>query len=200
MADDLLIEITTEELVSVELESIDTISTSVEDVVTASETIVDVISTEPAIINITSVAAQGPAGPIGPQGNTGPIGPQGPAGPEGISGIQSINIFSENILSGNKVVAYTANGLVYADNTNLTHTNSVLGFTRTASNANSNTSIQTFGFLNGFYGLLTGLPVYLSTNGDITQIVPNIGFVHNLGIALSSTELNINITMPIVKE
>jgi hypothetical protein len=200
MAEDLLVEITTEEIVSVQLETTDTVAVSVEDTVTASETIVDVISTESSVVNITSVAAQGPAGPIGPQGNTGPIGPQGPIGPEGISGIQSIVIFTNIPLSGNKVIAYTANGVAYADNTNLTHIGSVLGFTRTSCSANSNTSIQTFGFLNGFYGLNSGLPVYLSTNGDLTQTVPTTGFVNNLGIAISSTELNINITMPIVKE
>ena len=223
-----LIEITSEELLSVETSSIDAVvvdnnsvetidviigetilvsdetvdivSTVEESIITATENSIDVISASEDIVNIISVAEQGPAGPTGPQGNTGPIGPQGPAGPEGISGIQSVNVFVESTLSGNKVVAFTSNGVVYADNTNLSHIGNILGFTRTSSESNSNTSIQTFGFLNGFYGLIPGLPIYLSSNGSITQTVPVTGFINNLGIALSSTELNINITMPIVKE
>lgn len=189
-----------DETILISDETVDVITSTEESVITATENNIDVISASEDVINIISVAAQGPAGPIGPQGNTGPIGPQGPIGPEGISGIQSIVIFTNIPLSGNKVIAYTSNGVAYADNTNLTHIGSVLGFTRTSCSANSNTSIQTFGFLNGFYGLNSGLPVYLSTNGDLTQTVPTTGFVNNLGIAISSTELNINITMPIVKE
>lgn len=92
MADDLIVEITTQELVSVELETLDTISVSVEDTITSSETIVDVIATETPVVSITSVAAQGPAGPIG---NTGPQGERGLQGEPGIS--EDEKVYSKRI-------------------------------------------------------------------------------------------------------
>jgi len=110
MSDDLIVEITTEELVSVELETIDTVSVSVEDTVTVSETIVDVVSTQSSIVNITSVAAQGPAGPPGPTGNTGPIGPVGPQGERGLPGEPGI---SEDEKVYSKRVDFVSDSLLY---------------------------------------------------------------------------------------
>lgn len=198
MSEDLLVEITTEEIISVSLETADTVAVSVEDTVTASETVVDVISTESSVVTIQTVAAQGPAGPIGPIGNTGPIGPQGPSGPQGISGIQTVNLFSSIPLSGNKVVKITPTGLYYANNLINLDSTEVIGVTQGASIANTVVAIQTFGELDGFDSLTTGQIVYLSTEGSVSHTVPTTGFILKIGTAISSTKINISIGLPII--
>lgn len=131
------------------------------------------------------------------QSNIIEIGKQGPPGPRGLKGASGASIVSliagEN-LGGNRVVI---NQSTYADNTNLDHIGKVIGITTGAANAGDYVSVQTGNELEGFFGLSLG-PVYLSTNGTITQTPPTVGFIQQLGTATSSTSMIINISTPIL--
>jgi hypothetical protein len=113
------------------------------------------------------------------------------------------NIITNNVitvtpisnLGGNRVVM--ANN-EYADNTILSTVGKAIGFTKNAVNSGSPVEIINNNFLDGFSGLTINENIYLSINGTITQTVPTTGYIQNLGIAISSTSILINIQQPLV--
>ena len=101
-------------------------------------------------------------------------------------------------LSGHTVIVSLLTGIEPADNTNATHLGKIIGITEGAATSGMSIGIVTSGgTLNGFTGLVTGSIYYLSTLGTITNSVLTTGFIQQIGIALSATELSINITTPI---
>lgn len=50
-------------------------------------------------------------------------------------------------------------------------------------------NVLILGIVDGFSALAISGRVYLSTTGTITQTIPTTGFVHNLGFAVSETEV-----------
>ena len=100
-------------------------------------------------------------------------------------------------LGSNRVAAMTANGIDYADPNASGET---LGFTKYAVTENNLATILFNGNLNGFSGLTIGTPIYLASNGTITQTAPNTGTVQCLGVAISSNTINIQIQPKILIE
>lgn len=95
---------------------------------------------------------------------------------------------------GSLIAVISINSKVFAaSNTNNTHSNKVIGIITQAVSINQSVNIQTAGELDGFFGLTIGEPVYLQYNGTITSTIPAIGFIQQLGIALTSTKILINI-------
>jgi hypothetical protein len=107
------------------------------------------------------------------------------------------SLTADTALGGHRVVVPTPTGCAYADNTNNSHLLKVIGVTIGAANLGATATIQLSGELGGLTGLTQGSPVWLSTNGNLTQTLPTSGFIQQIGIALSSTKININITPPI---
>lgn len=50
-------------------------------------------------------------------------------------------------------------------------------------------NVLILGIAGGFSSLTISGRIYLSTTGTITQTIPTTGFVHNLGFAVSETEI-----------
>ncbi len=127
------------------------------------------------------------------------IGPQGPQGIPGPAGGAAISIVAGEDLGGHRAVV-TDNGLAYyADNTNADHSNIVLGITLGAVNAGDPASVVTLGELPGLFGLTPNAPIYLSNNGILTQVVPTTGFIQQLGTAIVSDRMLVNI-QPIIQQ
>jgi len=59
--------------------------------------------------------------------------------------------------------------------------------------------IQTYGNRTGFTGLTPGNEVFLSNNGDITEIAPTSGVIQRVGVAVNSTTIEINIKALCIK-
>lgn len=150
------------------------------------------------ILSVISQGATGPQGIQGIQGEKGDKGDQGITGATGISGVPSINLVADQDLGVNRVVKSTISGCNYANNQVISDSKLVLGFTMSSILANNLVSIQTFGEMDGFGGLVSGSSVYLGENGLIVQSVPVSGFVLKLGTAISSTKVSINIQQPII--
>lgn len=110
------------------------------------------------------------------------------------SAATGLNIATPFSLGGNRAVAMTATGLNYADNTIESET---LGITKFSAGANSTANILFAGELNGFSGLITGESIYLGVSGIITQTPPTAGYLQVLGVAISSTKINIQLQPPI---
>lgn len=144
------------------------------------------------INSASSINASSPSQIIIAASTQGPQGIQGPIGPIGNS---TVAYTAPINLGGNRVVT---SSITYADNTNLLTAGKAIGITTSAATINTTVNIQIIGELNGFSGLVSDSPVYLSTLGTVTQTLPLSGYVQKIGMATSSTTLLINISEPIV--
>lgn len=121
--------------------------------------------------------------------------PVGLPGKDGASSTTLLTVISDKPLGSNRVITNTLN---YADNTNLSHIGNILGISLNAVNTGQELNLMFSGELDGFSSL-TLSPVYLSTNGTITQTPPTTGFILRIGTAISSTKILISLSTPILQ-
>jgi hypothetical protein len=74
------------------------------------------------------------------------------------------------------------------ENTNNTIVNQTIGVLIEKPSATS-CNVLVLGIAQGFSGLTVGDRIFLSTTGTITQTPPTNGYLHNLGVAVSSSEI-----------
>lgn len=87
---------------------------------------------------------------------------------------------------------------VYASNTSLSNA-VVVGITETAANAGNAVSVRTAGIMTDAYWAWTKGPVFLGTNGTLTQTAPTSGaIVVQIGRAITATKLQVDIE-PIIQ-
>jgi hypothetical protein len=84
----------------------------------------------------------------------------------------------------------------YADQFNIDSYGKVIGLSKGAVVTGGLLEIVTASELAGFTGLIPNTQVYLGLNGLITQTVPTSGFIQQLGVALTSTTILVNISLP----
>lgn len=128
----------------------------------------------------------------GERGSQGVQGIQGVKGDIGPTAGSAMNITATSALGGNRAITINNNDIVYASS-DTPNANGVIGFTSRAVVAGEIIDIITANDLGGFSGLTAGQPIYLSTNGTITQTIPSSGILQVLGSALSDTKINIKI-------
>lgn len=104
------------------------------------------------------------------------------------------SISSPTAIGGNRAVLSSG---YYADCTDTATIGRVIGITMTATTIGELMAVAYAGELNGFYGLTPNQPVYLSTNGTVTQTPPISGYIQKLGVAKNSGSILINIETPI---
>lgn len=121
-------------------------------------------------------------------------GLQGIKGNTGAS--SSVTIAAPINLGGNRVVM--ANGH-YADNTDFATVNKAIGLTQGAAITGADVVIVISTELDGFAGLTPNDPIYLSTNGTVTQTLPLTGYIQQVGVAISTTKILVNLMMPIAQ-
>lgn len=138
-------------------------------------------------------------GQQGPSGIPGPMGPPGPGGSDLGSNIVRPTV---GALGGHRVVFLDEQGRAgYASNDTLAHAQRVVGITTSANNVDAPTSIATFGDVNEpSWNWTLDQPIYLGTNGLLTQTPPAAPAVFSLviGFPVSSTTLFVNPASPIV--
>jgi len=113
-----------------------------------------------------------------------------------LSSLGVTTIISPGSLGGNRLVMGDGN---YADNTDLNTVAKVIGFTKTSAILGELVTIITSGELNGFTGLTVNMPVYVSTNGNYTQVIPISGYIQRVGIPINSTTILVNLSEPLIK-
>ena len=117
----------------------------------------------------------------------------------GASGV-TVTITAGETLSGHRMVIqnFTDGKLYYADNTNLDHMHSVLGLTTQAADLDASCKVKTYGSITEpTWSWTDNKPIFLSTNGQLTQTKPTTGFLLRIGIPRSATTLLIDIEEPI---
>lgn len=127
---------------------------------------------------------------------SGIIGPKGDVG-----GTSFIKVASENI-GGQRIVVLNADNQVeYASSENISHMNIVLGLTKTSVVQGSEVEVLNNDvFDEPSWRLTPGLPVFLTTNGLMSQNINDTGiFVLSIGTALSATKIYLKQSQPIRK-
>lgn len=104
-------------------------------------------------------------------------------------------------IGGNRVVVFDADGkLYYASQSNPNHASKIAGVTLQAGIADSVIVCQSSGQMDeAGWTWNVSKPVYLSDNGLMTQVIPNSGFIIEIGIPITATSILIRIRMPILQ-
>ena len=120
------------------------------------------------------------------------------AGDDARFGVMTTSATAGVDLGGQRVVVISSGNAVYADNTDSTHTNKVLGITTGAATNGQSVMIQSHGeMVEPSWTWTLNQPVFLSTNGLLTQTPPTTGFSQIVGFPTSATSLFINIREPL---
>jgi hypothetical protein len=125
---------------------------------------------------------------------------EGARGPRGLSDLFFLNRIANSNLGGHRAVISNEDGtLDYADSSNVGHLGKVLGIIVRATLQGERVDVIRGGLLE-FEGWSwdTDLPVYLATNGLLTQNPASSGFSQILGFAESPTGLFVNLREPIL--
>lgn len=126
-------------------------------------------------------------------------GPQGLQGPKGDKGDAAADpeYVASTALGGHRVVVLNASEqLEYADNTNLTHADKVLGLTTGAVGSGSTVAIRYLGeMVEPSWSWTLNSPIFLGTNGLLTQTRPTApgSFVLQVAFPISATKVFIDI-------
>lgn len=105
------------------------------------------------------------------------------------------------VLGGHRVVVVIGNQAYYADNTNASHLHLIRGITIGATELSSLACIQIGGpLVEPSWNWTPGLPLYVSTNGMLTQTPPTAGFLQQVAIADTATRIFIDNYEPLVLE
>ncbi|SDJ61660.1 hypothetical protein [Pseudomonas indica] len=130
-------------------------------------------------------------------GEQGPPGPAGEPGPEGGTSLQRL---AGEVLSALRVV-YELDGVVrILDYRDAAHIDLLLGITLTAADPGIPVNVQRTGVIEDNSWTWTPGPVWLGTNGDLTQIPPADGYDVLLGAAMSATRITLDLQPPIQLE
>ena len=122
-------------------------------------------------------------------------GPKGDIGEPGPSGEGTLTKIAGMILGGHRVIVLDAVGqAIYADHTDITHRDKVLGLTLGAALEDAEVSIKTYGEITEPSWTWTlNEPVYLGTLGQLTQVLPITGFLMRIGFPIASDKLFVDI-------
>lgn len=104
------------------------------------------------------------------------------------------------ILSGQRVVIVDTNELIYyADKDTISHSNKVLGITKSAGVIGGSIEVQYASeFQDPSFSFDMTKPIYLGNNGLLTQVYPTTGFVLYVGFPVATDTIMIAIKIPII--
>lgn len=97
------------------------------------------------------------------------------------------------VTGGHRVMVSIGGNLEYADQTNLTHADRICGMTLNAANIGEPLRIQTVGNIRDpIFTWVVGTPLYLGTNGMLTDIVPTTGILWQLAEMVAENTILLN--------
>lgn len=124
-------------------------------------------------------------------------GPQGAKGDAGEATVTQSHEAATN-LSGHRAIRVAA-GLAYVcDGSNASHVGRAIGISTGAATAGDDVSVQTAGILTESSWSWTDGPVYVGASGVLTQSFAGLAYVHQIGMAVSATQIDINPLSPIL--
>lgn len=125
---------------------------------------------------------------------------QGPQGPAGVDGASTMTFVANGAIGGHRAVVADGDGKIsYADATNATHVNAVVGITLGAAVDGAPVTVQATGeIVEPSWNWTPLLPVFLSVNGLLSQSAPGSGFHLVLGVPTAPTKLAVGVKTPFV--
>jgi hypothetical protein len=146
------------------------------------------VVTEPQVTTV--VVETTPAPEVIVTGMQGPPGPPGPAGPAG----DAPTLIAATTLSGHRVLAADGNGqAVYAQHTGSTAL-AVQGLSTQSGVAGDELVILKSGAVAWPAGGLTaGLPLFLTTDGQLSHTPPTTGWIRQIAVAIDADTISIDI-------
>lgn len=143
----------------------------------------------------------GTPGRHGEDGMPGPPGEDGTPGVDGLDGSSSgdTEATAASAIGGGRVVRSVGAGEVdIADSSDTSHAGFVVGITLGAAILGDPITFRTTGGLtDGAFAFSPG-PVYFNSSGVLTQVAPAVGFIQQVAVALSATEIVVQIGIPLV--
>ena len=125
------------------------------------------------------------------------VGPQGPPGEAGDL-IVTDHLAGEALGGHRGVIVGNDNRLYYADQSNLTHFNRVLGITTGAAVQNDPASVRVGGIMTEpSWTWDLDKFIYLGVNGLLTQTPPGTGFLLEMGWPINPTSMMVDIKLPL---
>jgi len=126
--------------------------------------------------------------PVGIQGEKGEKGDTGP------SGASSSYIYTAGeILGGHRAIIIDNNLAYYADCTNLSHINKPIGISNNASALGGEVTVVFFGEMEEVsWNWDIDKPIWISTNGLLTQTTPVTGFLCIIAFPVTATKIFID--------
>ena len=122
-------------------------------------------------------------GKVGEIGDDGPQGPQGLEGPQGPSATAITKTTGGIVMQYHAVIVQNTGAVIHADNTTPDDEVRVIGIALTSAATGVAISVQNSGEItNALWTWSVGSPIYLSTNGTMTQVKPTSGFVLRIGL------------------
>jgi hypothetical protein len=138
-------------------------------------------------------------GTKGDKGNTG-LGMMGPQGPQGEPGppAELLEFDTDTLTQPRDPVVITGADFVQkiSDNTATTIPNGIFGF-GVEKPSTTRIKVLFLGKLEGFSGLSIASRYFISTSGGITTTPPITGMVQQVGFAINSTTLLVDIKLPL---
>lgn len=115
----------------------------------------------------------------------------------GNTGAESLMLTADVPIGGHRVVRATSTGCNYADSSDKTHIGKIIGITLAAYSQGADVEIHTHGEWPELSWNWALGPIYLGTNGLLTQTIPTSGFVQQVATAIAPTRIFIEIQPPI---
>lgn len=143
---------------------------------------------------LEDISSSGLAGPQGPPGPPGPPGSPGPA----TSAPKLVATFDTDALTlATNFVRVTSGNTVerITDNAATTIPNGIFGV-GLSKPSTLQIEVTFTGIVGGYSGFTIGSPLFISTTGLPTHTPPTTGMVQQIGFAISSTELFVQLMQP----
>jgi len=104
-----------------------------------------------------------------------------------------------NTIPIHSAVILTSTGADIASSSNVTHASKVIGISSTSALQNTTISVATSGdIIEPSWTWIEGNPIYLASNGSLTQTPPTSGFILQVGMAATPIKMLIQIKFPII--
>jgi len=126
-------------------------------------------------------------------------GTQGPPGPPGTGGVIEYRVIAGEDLGGLRGIRSVGNRAYYADSSIPDHAITLLGISAGAAVIDDIVDVISSGnMIDPSWNWNDGA-IYLGANGLLTQVAPANGFIAQVAIAISDTEMFVNIQQPILR-
>jgi hypothetical protein len=126
------------------------------------------------------------------------LGGTGPAGPPGPAGGDMLDLPARGAIGGHRAICNDNGAATYADNTDISTAHTFVGISYNAASDSDIVNIVTAGpVTEATWNWTPKQPIYIGTNGTLTQTAPTSGYIRRIGFAQTSTTVYVQPSQPL---